>query len=215
MCRLLENNFMKKTIKAICFDFGGVYVYSRSHMHTWRDKWKYYQKLLGKNFPYSVHAQHQKLLDTGKITLRENWESLFKKINISNPKLFNELIQFKPKIRKTNKNVHKLILKLKKKDFRVILISNRIKQSAKLYREKGYYKVFDKIFLSSEIGLDKSDGRLYRFVLKKLKLKASECVMIDDSPGYIKEARKLGMNVIYFKNAKQVETELKDLGLKF
>jgi len=204
---------MKKMIKTICFDFGGVYVHSRRH--TWKDNWKYYQKFIGKKFTYSIYCEHQKLLDTGKTDLREHWQNIFNEINLSNPKLFNKLIKHKPKKHKIKKNIHNLVLKLKKRGFNVVLISNTIKPSAKSNRERGYYKVFDKLFLSSEVGFSKSDDSLYKFVLKNLKLKASECVAIDDNPDFLGEASKLGMNVIHFKNAKQVETELKNLGLDF
>jgi HAD superfamily hydrolase (TIGR01509 family) len=52
---------------------------------------------------------------------------------------------------------------------------------------------------------------IYQLLLARASHPASECVYIDDKPEYFGPAKNLGMQVIAFKNASQLETRLKEL----
>ena len=54
---------------------------------------------------------------------------------------------------------------------------------------------------------------IYELVLAKALNPAAACVYIDDKPEYLEPAKKMGMEVIAFKNAEQLESRLKELGL--
>ena len=52
---------------------------------------------------------------------------------------------------------------------------------------------------------------IYQLLLAKASHPASECVYIDDKPEYLGPAKRLGMQVIAFKYASQLEKRLKEL----
>ncbi len=57
----------------------------------------------------------------------------------------------------------------------------------------------------------KPDPMIYQLLLAKASHPANECVYIDDKPEYLVPPKSLGMQVIAFKNASQLETRLKGL----
>jgi FMN phosphatase YigB (HAD superfamily) len=50
-------------------------------------------------------------------------------------------------------------------------------------------------------------------VLKRSGLKAEECLFVDDLPGNIEAARKLGMNTIRFIGIDDLKTRLASFGI--
>jgi len=201
-------------IKAVCFDFGGVYRKPDRSDPPWRVRWKYLQKKIGKNISYKLFVEMQNELDTGKISLREYYLILSKRVG---KKLSPEEVKLYsiPKFKRHEfyKDVPRIVLKLRKKGYLTPLVSNSVKEFARLCRKKGYYKIFSTLFISCEVGLTKIDGSIYRLVFKKLRVKPEECVMIDDNPTYLKSARKFGMRTILFKNPNQLKIELRKLGI--
>ena len=74
-----------------------------------------------------------------------------------------------------------------------------------------YTKKFNAVIVSCDVGIRKPNPKIYKLVLKKLKLPAKNTVFIDNQKWNIKPAKKLGMNTILFKNNKQTLKELKKL----
>ncbi|MFZ4547929.1 MAG: HAD family hydrolase [Bacteroidales bacterium] len=64
--------------------------------------------------------------------------------------------------------------------------------------------LFDKLFVSYEIGLHKPDAAIYTYVLNDLGINPSETVFIDDSLPNIKAAAGLSINVIHITVEKDV-----------
>jgi epoxide hydrolase-like predicted phosphatase len=56
--------------------------------------------------------------------------------------------------------------------------------------------LFDKLFLSYEMGMWKPDAEIYHHVLKKIKLQPNETLFLDDNLHNIESAKKLGMHTI-------------------
>ncbi|MDP2974019.1 MAG: HAD-IA family hydrolase, partial [Candidatus Diapherotrites archaeon] len=78
-------------------------------------------------------------------------------------------------------------------------------------RKEGVLQLFKKPLLSHRVGLLKPDKKIFVLALKRLGLKAQECVFIDDQQRNTRAAKKLGFKVINFKNRWQCENELKKL----
>ena len=111
----------------------------------------------------------------------------------------------------------------------MLTLLSRLKQNYRLAalttisREWLDYKIqkynFDSIFTeivsSGYSGLAKPDVAIYELLLDKLKVNARECVFIDDSPGTLPPASRLGMTAIPFINQNRLEKEFKGLGIKF
>ena len=77
---------------------------------------------------------------------------------------------------------------------------------------KKYFTVF---FSSCFLGLKKPDEEIYTKALEISQRPPEECVFIDDRALNLDAPRRLGMNVIQFQNAAQLERELRALGVEF
>jgi len=64
-------------IKAVCFDFGGVYSMHQSKESSWRDMWQWFQKRIHAKISYNDFIHLQAQLDTGKINLNQFYERVF------------------------------------------------------------------------------------------------------------------------------------------
>lgn len=84
--------------------------------------------------------------------------------------------------------------------FLLVLVSNQIKDRSDYLRKKYMFGHFDYLFLSNEIGLKKPFARTFRYVLRKIDLRAEECIFIDDDKVNIQAARKLGFNTIKYES---------------
>ena len=71
-----------------------------------------------------------------------------------------------------------------------------------VYKEHGkeiFEELFEKIYLSHEIGLRKPNVECYHYVLKDAGIKGSESVFVDDNRANIKGADEAGINTIWAK----------------
>jgi len=108
------------------------------------------------------------------------------------------------------------ILKRVKKTHRIFLLSNTNDIHIKYinnYLQKEYAmpdltSLFEKTYLSYEIGMRKPDAEIFEFVLKENDLIPSETLFIDDSVQHIETARKLGLHA-HWLNVE--EESLRDL----
>jgi len=75
--------------------------------------------------------------------------------------------------------------------------------------------VFERVFLSHEIGLLKPDARAFAYVLEQINCAPEEVVLIDDNPSCIAAARDLGLWAVLFGDAAAAQRELANIpGLK-
>lgn len=71
--------------------------------------------------------------------------------------------------------------------------------------------LFDKIYISSEIGKIKPNADFYNYVLSDLSITPSNAIMVDDRYVNIEGANNLGIKGILFKNLSQLIVELNDI----
>jgi epoxide hydrolase-like predicted phosphatase len=94
-----------------------------------------------------------------------------------------------------------MLLKKLKHAFRTFLLSNTnslhisyySRKLEKLYGIYGYNHLFEKVYLSHQLGMRKPDRDIYEFVLKDSSLDPAETLFIDDNPDNIATARQLGI----------------------
>jgi putative hydrolase of the HAD superfamily len=88
-----------------------------------------------------------------------------------------------------------------KKDYRIFLLSNTNSIHIEaVYQEHGkdvFNEVFEKCYLSHEIGHRKPHVECYKFVVEDAKINASETVFIDDNKANIKGAELACLNTIW------------------
>lgn len=81
----------------------------------------------------------------------------------------------------------------------------------KLFSPTDQKEMFDEIVLSYNVGIAKPEIAIFELVAKKLGVKMSECVMIDDTEQNISAATSADMLGIRFIDVYQVQDELSHL----
>lgn len=95
-------------------------------------------------------------------------------------------------------------LLLFKRSYRMLLLSNTnpigMAYCRKLFRRRGYdaKQLFEKQYLSYNMGLAKPDPEIFREVIRDSGILPEETLYIDDSPANIESAKALGFNVVLF-----------------
>jgi FMN phosphatase YigB (HAD superfamily) len=77
----------------------------------------------------------------------------------------------------------------------------------------GVVRLFEQFVVSYEVGVLKPDPRIYQEVLRRSGLPAEACVFIDDRPGNVEGARRVGMQALLFQSAERCAADLKSLGV--
>jgi len=154
-------------------------------------------------------------MDEDKLSFRDYWKSLKTKLKNKEVKLSDHHKIWKSCALELNLwlQMTNLVKKLKKQNYIVPVLTNVTKTMVKYNRIKGRYKLFKPVFLSCYIGLRKPSPAIFRYVLKKMKLKPNECIFIDDNKTYLRGARIVGMKTILFKNYSQTVNELGGYGV--
>jgi HAD superfamily hydrolase (TIGR01509 family) len=67
-----------------------------------------------------------------------------------------------------------------------------------------FCKLFDKMYLSHELGLRKPDVKIFEHILKEQTLKSEEVFFIDDSPQHIASAKKIGIHCYHLPDDKDI-----------
>ena len=76
---------------------------------------------------------------------------------------------------------------------------------------RNHFSVF---FSSCFLGLRKPDEAIYRLVLQVTQQAPANCVFIDDREVNLECPRELGINTIMFRDATQLRSELRELGVE-
>jgi len=72
-------------------------------------------------------------------------------------------------------------------------------------------ELFDSWVISGEEGVRKPDPSIYELGAQRIGLPPEACVFVDDLPGNLKPARKLGMATVHHVDAEQTIPQLEDL----
>jgi putative hydrolase of the HAD superfamily len=74
-------------------------------------------------------------------------------------------------------------------------------------------RLFAQCVVSHEVGAMKPEAAIYQEVLRRARLPAAACVFIDDSPGHVEGARRVGLQAIHFRSPEQCAADLVRLGV--
>ncbi|MCX6152171.1 MAG: HAD family phosphatase [Ignavibacteriales bacterium] len=170
---------------------------------------------LGKRFTqfykdnYHIHRSFEK----GEI----NEKDFLSKMNVACEGAVDEITFCKifSEIFTLNQDVISLLPKLKM-NYKLVLLSN----TNSIHREFGYkqyefFKHFDKLFLSHEVGAIKPEPEIYKAVERFTQVPSAEHIFIDDVKEYVDGAKAIGWDGIQFQNYNQLVTELKKRNINF
>ncbi|TFG23906.1 MAG: HAD family phosphatase [Promethearchaeota archaeon] len=162
----------------------------------------------------SFVSKERRKLSSGRITSRDFLEKLFKEYYNNQKKDYNKgkfqkvdidhyldlWFNMYSELTQVSSDMEEIILRLRKAGYTVCLISNTYDIHAKSNKLKGFFDLFDQVFLSSELRMRKPEIEQYKYVLDKIKAEPNECIFIDDKLMNLVPARKLGMTVIRFES---------------
>src|ERR1700722_6404059 len=193
----------KPKIKAIIFDLGGVIMYGGylDFIHHYLGK-----QLTAQTKKRITQLEHEE--NVGTITEKQFYQHVEKEFAVHlTPAQMHKKIVTKMK---TNKALVAYIPKLKK--VKIVLFSNSIGRMAMEMLKARHIagkKVFDKVFVSNVMHLAKPSHASYEYVVRHLKVKPYEALMVDDRRENIDAAKKVGLQGIVFKNVTQFKKGLK------
>jgi HAD superfamily hydrolase (TIGR01509 family) len=198
---------INRKYSAIVFDLGQVIV--PFHYQIFIDKINRTEKGLGEKFikkyneNYETHRQFEKGLIPEKEFISQMLEYLDHKID------GETFCRYWSSIFSLNKDVISLLPKLKEK-YKVYLLSNTNSIHKKYgYQHYEFLKLFDKVFLSHEVGYIKPEEEIYRAVEKVSGFPSSEHIFIDDILEYVNAAKNIGWDGIQFVGYEDLVMNLK------
>ncbi|MBP5341899.1 MAG: HAD family phosphatase [Bacteroidales bacterium] len=105
--------------------------------------------------------------------------------------------------------MRELIDELKAKNYEIYGLTNWSMETFPEARERfGILQMIDRYVVSGAEGLVKPDHRLFQVLLDRYRLKAKECLFIDDNEANVQAAQKMGMQGIVFSGADDLRKAL-------
>jgi putative hydrolase of the HAD superfamily len=102
-----------------------------------------------------------------------------------------------------------LMRRLRANGYVVAILTNGTTRVEAEVEALGIDREVDHLFNSARIGYAKPDPRVFAHVLATLGIAADECVFTDDSPPKCEGARTVGMHVVDYTNAAELERALR------
>jgi len=208
-------------IKAIIFDVGGVLsIGSILEKHRGRSYHTKVHEYIAKRLKISLDQWFDSIDSTyadsieGKISKEKTLKIIAKNIRVSVKKLEKIMIKAYKKNFNQNKQLFEQAFKLKKQGYKIAVLSDQWPPSKQALMPDKLYKKFDEVVVSCDVGVRKPNPKIYKILLKKLKLPAKKCLFIDNQEWNIKPAKKIGMKTILFKDNIQLFKELEKRGIK-
>ena len=200
-------------ISAVFSDVGGVLL-TNGWDHTQRDRLVKQYGLDSADF----EGRHQMLsaaLDNGQLSLDEYLDRTI----FCLPRTFtkDQVRDFMYAQSEALPDSLALIARLAQAQTVFLATINNESRELNLYRiEKfGLRNFFSAFFSSCYLGVSKPHPEIYRLALDISQRPAQECVFVDDRPVNLEGAARLGLHTIRFLSARQLENDLRGLGLEF
>ena len=204
-------------IKAIIFDVGGVLVLGVKLKRSKYDGMLHHTKIheyISKKLKISldqwfdaIDTTYAKTIE-GKISRAKALKIIAKNTKVSVKKLEKIVLKAYRKNFKQNKQLFKKAFELKKQGYKIAVLSDQWYLSKEALMPSKLYKRFDEVVVSCDVGVRKPNPKIYKLILKKLKLPAKQTLFIDNQEWNNNPAKKLGMKTILYKNNKQLFNEL-------
>lgn len=159
-----------------------------------------------------AYLHHNLDFNSGKISKKEFWTEILAELHKS--RFYFDVMEVVDAPRLLNNQIMELIYDLKKKGYKLGILSNDTKEGAVVIREdEGLDSLFDLILVSAETGLAKPTPEAFLDFVKKLEITPQELVYIDDAKANIAGAEALGIKAIYCEDVSRVRSQLEEIGV--
>lgn len=133
-------------------------------------------------------------LSIGSISPEEYWDNFSRNSGIKVQEDLFRLL-YKPEI---DSSVVALIEELKKTGVRVVCCTNTIKSHFEEHLRLGNYSIFDFVYSSHIMGVNKPNSDIFRMVIRLERVAAGDIYFIDDDRRNVKVAEDLGFSAHLF-----------------
>lgn len=194
-------------IRVVVFDCGGVVLRSgdMSPYGNWEQRLGLNEGELARRL---WEGETWLLAERGEITEEELWQHVGCEIGLTDAVTLQELRSDIWSTWKINEQVLALIDRIRP-HYRVGMLSNATDAlEALLETRYGIIDRFDPIVNSARVGIAKPAEGIYRYLLEVLGVQAHEVVFIDDRAENIAAAAQLGIHVIWYVHADELERQL-------
>ncbi len=200
--------------KLILCDLGNVLV-NFDHRIAVRKIMPFTQKGFEEVYQLFFDSKVTKDFEEGRLTPRDYFRRLRRILGIKNMS-FDRFVPIWNEIFSDNKPMAALLGALKK-SHKLHLVSNINKLHYDYIAGKfaRHIRLFDKVYLSYEVGFRKPHVDIYRKAMLGADAKPRECLYIDDRADLIKEAKKLGLKPVLFKNVGDLKKQLRKMKVSF
>lgn len=108
----------------------------------------------------------------------------------------------------------RIVERLRESGYRLAGLTNWSAEKFALTRRRyPLFDLFDEIVVSGEVGVMKPEREIFDLTLKKLGLRADQCLFVDDSAKNVEAAAAIGFQTIHFQSSSQLELELQSRGM--
>lgn len=150
-------------------------------------------------------------MDLGIVTVNEAIEEYCKK----NPEYSDDISWFlkNAELMRVNRTaIWDRFPQLKEKGYKIYILSNYSKELLAMHTKDSYFwKYVDGEVVSYQIQVIKPLAQIYRHILKKYSLTASECIFYDDRKENVEGAIKEGLNSVLVVSEAQLADEIDKL----
>lgn len=195
---------MQPKIKGLIFDVGGVLQLGNPSFEHPRVH-EFIAKELGINLDQyfdSIDTAYVSSIE-GKISEEKAIKIMSRNLKITPEKLVKLYIIAYHKYYTLNKKLLVFASSLKKSGYKTAILSDQWLLSKKALILPAFYKNFNSVVVSCDVGMRKPNPKIYKLTLKRLKLKPNEVIFIDNQKWNISPAKRIGMRTILFKDTEQ------------
>lgn len=195
-------------IKAVIFDWGGVLI--RPHA---KERLRFLSNMLGVAESQLEFALKRVMdeFQRGKIEEAQVWRLVCRKLSVPVPKGKSLWARAMQAFYSENEGIWSLIELLRKKGYKVGLLSNTERPLAEnFFRDNSR---FDAVVFSYQEGTRKPEKRIYEVSFQRLGVRPEEAIMIDDERENLRVARELGASTIHYQNDEHLIVSLKRYGV--
>lgn len=101
------------------------------------------------------------------------------------------------------------VIKARDNGYKTALLSNS--WGLGMYPRDRFEAMFDVVVISGEVSMRKPDAEIFHLTTEKLGVEAKRSIFVDDHPGHLAAAERLGMRTVLHRTPAQTLAELKPL----
>lgn len=188
---------MKNMTKAIIFDLNGVFIVSPRLSDRFEEDFD----IPSNEFLPILQGIMDKVRQPKATNIYNLWQPYLKKWKIG----FSEadFLDYWFSAEKENAELVDLARKLKRKGYKLIVMSNNFRERAKYYSQNFKFldELFDKVYYSWQTGLIKPDIRAFETIFNDFHLKPTDCLYFDDSEKNVQLANSIGVESYVFDDS--------------